>query len=264
MPAGKATEPVDAIDRAIQILDAFTIENPELGVAELSRLLGLKRSTVHRALTTLEAGGLLRQAPTTQKYSLGPKILNLARVAESNLSLASVALPGMRALRDYCNETVALHVLEGRRRVVIRQVESTHDLRRTYRQMGKPLPLHAGSPGRVLLAYLPPDELRSILDEIPLVAYTPRTLTDRSQLLAELEEIRKRGFAMSAGEHSHDISSVSCPVRNHQGRVIACINISGPVSRLTEAKCYEYLGRLREVALSVSRQLGYAGPPDED
>ena len=262
MALRKTTEPVDAIGRAIRILDAFTVDQPELGVAELSRLLGIKRSTVHRALTTLEAGGLLRQMASTQKYTLGPKILSLAHVAESQLSLANLALPGMRALRDFCNETVGLHVLEGYGRMVVAQAESTHDLRRTYREMGKLLPLHAGSPGKVLLANLPPEEIQRVLEHGRLTAFTPNTTVDQAALMAELELIRRQGYAITAGEHTLGISSVSCPVRDQHARAIASINISGPTFRLTEPKCREYLPRLMEVAASVSRQLGYCGPID--
>jgi DNA-binding IclR family transcriptional regulator len=262
VPEPRSTEPVEAIHRAIRILDAFTLDAPELGVADLSRRLGLKRSTVHRALTTLEAGGLLRQTASTQKYSLGPKLLSLALVAESHLSLAKFALPGMEALRNLCKETVALHLLEGLGRTVIQQVEGTHDLRRTYLSLGRLLPLHAGSPGKLLLAFLPAEQAGKVLYEAPLTAYTPNTVVDREALAAELDVIRRQGYAISSSEHSHGITSISCPVRNRQAGVIAAINVSGPSSRFTEAVALEYLPALRDLADSVSRQLGYLGPLD--
>ena len=258
----KATAPVEAIDRAIRILDAFSHDQPELGVADIARRLGLKRSTVHRALATMESGGLLRQVASTQKYALGPKVLGLAYVLQSQLSLSAVALPAMTALRDRCSETIALHVLEGRARVCVQQVESRQDLRRTYHDIGKELPVHAGSPGKLLLAFLPSEEAEKAIDESGLLAVTPLTITDRSKLLLELALIRERGYALSSGQRTPGIASVSCPVRNHAGRVIAAINISGPEVRLTEAKMLEYLPMLRETTLAISRQLGYAGPID--
>jgi DNA-binding IclR family transcriptional regulator len=261
VPESGTTEPVEAIDRAIRILDAFTLDTPELGVAELSRRLGLKRSTVHRALTTLEAGGLLRQTAATQKYALGPKLLRLALVAESNFSLAKLALPGMEALRNLCNETVALHLLEGLGRIVVQQVESTHDLRRTYRSLGRLMPLHAGSPGKVLLAFLPPEQARRALDGADLTAFTPNTVVDRQALAAELDLIRRQGYSVTSSEHSPGIASISCPIRDRQGAVIAAINISGPASRLTRSVALEYLPALRALTDSISRQLGYVGPP---
>ncbi len=255
----KPTASVEAIERAVRILDAFDVDRPELGVAEVARLLGLKRSTVHRALVTLESGGLLRQVAATQKYTLGPKVLSLAYVLQSQLSLVSIALPYMRTLRDRCNETIALHLLDGHHRVVVQQVESTHDLRRTYRDIGKALPLYAGSPGKLLMAYLPPEDIRKVIEESGLRPLTPVTITDRQALLRELDGIRQRGYAISSGEHSPGIASISCPIRNQDGQVIATVNISGPSVRLTEAKSLEYLPQLREATAAISRQLGYRG-----
>ena len=185
-------------------------------------------------------------------------------VAESHLSLAKLALPGMEALRDLCDETVALHLLDGLGRTVIQQVESPHDLRRTYRSLGKPMPLHAGSPGKLLLAFLPAAESRKALCEEALTAFTPRTIVDRESLAAELNAIRRRGYAISSSEHSPGITSISCPIRNRLGAVIAAINISGPSSRFSEAVALEHLPALRGLTNSISRVLGYEGPVHED
>lgn len=262
MSSARATAPVEAIERAIRILDVFSVEQPELGVAEIARILGLKRSTVHRALTTLEAGGLLHQAPITQKYSLGARVLSLAQIVKSQLSLAAIALPGMRSLRDMCNETVALHLLRGRSRVVIQQVESTHDLRRSYREVGKPLPLHAGSPGKLLMAYMAKEESQRVIEETGLKPWTPLTVTDPVRLQRDLEGIRRQGYAMSTGQRTPGITSITCPIRSQEGRVLAGINISGPSFRFTETRALEHLPALREKTLAISRQLGYSGPAD--
>ena len=254
------TASVEAIERAIQILDAFSVDRPELGVAEITRALGLKRSTVHRALATMEAGGLLRQLSSNQKYTLGSKIIKLAYVAQAELSLAAVALPFMRTLRDRFNETVALHVLEGHGRVVVQQVESTHDLRRIYHELGKVLPLHAGSPGKVMLALLPPEEIHQVIKETQLQPLTEKTISDPAKLLRELDLIRRQGYATSVGERSDGISSVSCPIRDQVGHVVAAVNISGPAERFSPARALDCLSSLKDATLSISRDLGYAGP----
>lgn len=258
----KTTASVEAIERAVRILDAFNVDRTELGVAEIARILGLKRSTVHRALVTLEAGGLLRQTFAGQKYTLGPKILSLAHILESHLSLEAIALPAMRALRDRCNETVALHLLETEGRVCVQQVESTHDLRRTYQNIGMALPLYAGSPGKALMAYLPQEEIEAVIISTGLRRFTPITISDPDQFRKELATVRHQGYAISVGEHTPAINSISCPVRNREGRVFAAINLSGPQSRLTGAKMMEYLPLLRETTLAVSLQLGYRAPAE--
>jgi IclR family acetate operon transcriptional repressor len=255
----KVTAPVEAIERALEILDAFSADTPELGVAEISRALELKRSTVHRALASLEAGGLLRQDHVTQKYTLGSKVLKYAHVMQSQHSLPAIALPVMKALRDRFNETVALHVLEGQGRVVVQQVESTHDLHRTYRDLGMALPLVAGSPGKVILAFMPPDQSRRIVGK-QLQPLTENTIIDVHELLCQLDEIRRHGYATSVGEHSSGISSVSCPVMNQESRVVASVNISGPAERFARARALECLPFLKEATRYISRELGYAGP----
>ncbi len=254
------TASVEAIERAVRILDSFSVDRPELGVADVTRALGLKRSTVHRALATLEAGGLLKQDPVSQKYSLGSKVLKLAHVLQSQLSLSTIAYPHMKRLRDRFNETVALHVLEQRARVVVQQVESTHDLRRIYHEMGKPLPLHAGSPGKAILAFLPPDEIRMVVEETGLSPITGKTVTEPSKLLAELEEIRRLGYSTSIGERSSGISSISTPIRNREGRVAASMNISGPEQRFTRARALECFPALCEATRAISRELGCPEP----
>lgn len=257
----KPTASVEAIERAVRILDAFNVDRPELGVAEVARILGLKRSTAHRALVTLEMGGILRQTPVAQKYTLGPKVLHLAYILQTQLSVPNIALPHMRSLRDRFNETVALHLLvDGHERVVVQQVESTHDLRRTYRDIGKVLPLYAGSPGKLLLAFMPPEEVERVIDETGLRPYSPITTTDPARLRRELGVIRQQGYAMSHGEHSPGIASISCPILNQEGQVVAAINISGPLARLPEARLLECLPQIREATQSISRQLGYRGP----
>lgn len=255
----RATASVEAIERAILILDVFSVDRPELGVAEITRATGLKRSTVHRALASLESGGLLKQDPATQKYGLGSKVVRLAHILESQTSLTTIAMPHMKVLRDRFNETIALHVLDGQTRVVVQQVESTHDLRRTYHEMGKQLPLYAGSPGKVILAFLPPGEIREIIADTGLSRFTGKTIADPEALLADLEEIRRQGFATSVGERSDGISSISCPVRDRGGRVVASINISGPEQRFTRSRALECLSALRAATRAVSRELGYAG-----
>lgn len=253
------TSSVEAIERAIRILDSFSIAHPELGVADISRTLGLKRSTVHRALSTLAAGGILRQDPTTQKYALGSKVLKFAHVLNSQLSLSAIALTHMRALRDRFNETVALHVREGNARVVVQQVESTHDLRRIYHEMGTPLPLHAGSPGRVILAFLSSEEIRKVISGGSLDRVTEHTITEPGQLLRDLTETRRLGYAASVGERSDGISSISCPIFDHAGRAVASINISGPAVRFTRDTALQCLPALSEATRSISSEMGWYG-----
>ncbi|MGH2736357.1 MAG: IclR family transcriptional regulator, partial [Actinomycetota bacterium] len=206
---------VQSFDRAVAILDAFRPDRSELGVSEIARITGLSRSTVHRLLVTLRRHELVRQLPNSTDYSLGPHVLRLAQVAFSNVNLQSAAKATMLGLRDRCDETVGLHARLGpTTRTVLDQVESSQPLRRTYTELGIPLPIHQGAPGKVLLAHSSPE----LQDEIlagKLEAATARTITDPVKLRAELERTRKNGYALSLEERVPGISTIAVPLFNH-------------------------------------------------
>ena len=253
---------VRSLDRAIAILNAFTRERNELGVSEIAQLTGLNTSTTHRLLGSLAANGLVQQVSGSRRYALGPHILRLAYIASGHVNVQEAALPVMRRLRDASDETVGLHLLRAdNRRVVVDQVESHKPLRRTYTELGQPIPLHQGAPGKVMLAFLSPEAREAILAG-PLEAATPVTPTDPDALRQELEGIRERGYALSFGERVNDIHTVAVPVANHTGEVIAALSITGPTVRMPRERL-EQLGQLAVTAgEELSRQLGFV-PPGE-
>lgn len=253
---------VRSLDRAIAILNAFTRERNELGVSQIAQLTGLNTSTAHRLLGSLATNGLVQQVSGSRRYALGPHILRLAYIASGHVNVQEAALPIMRRLRDASDETVGLHLLRAdNRRVVVDQVESHKPLRRTYTELGQPIPLHQGAPGKVLLAFLSPEAREAVLAG-PLEAATAVTPTDADKLREELLLIRERGYALSFGERVTDIHTVAVPVANHTGEVIASLSITGPTVRMPP----ERLEQLAQLAIAagqeLSRQLGYVPAGD--
>lgn len=253
---------VRSLDRAIAILNVFSRERNELGVSEIAQLTGLNTSTTHRLLASLTANGLVQQVSGSRRYALGPHILRLAYIASGHVNVQEAALPVMKRLRDASDETVGLHLLRAdNRRVVVDQVESHKPLRRTYTELGQPIPLHQGAPGKVLLAHLSPEAREAILSA-PLEAATAQTPTDADALREQLRLIRERGYALSFGERVTDIHTVAVPIANHTGEVIAALSITGPTVRMPR----ERLQQLAELGLAagqeLSRRLGYV-PPGE-
>jgi IclR family acetate operon transcriptional repressor len=242
----------------VLVLNTFTGEKPELGVSEIAGATGMNRSTVHRLLASLQHHELVQQLPESKKYALGPHILRLAHAAHARVNLRSIATPVMGWLRDKCNETVGLHVPEGEfARVVLDQVESYRPLRRTYTEIGgPPIPIYHGAPGKALLAFYPAEIQEQVLSR-PLEPATPHTITDPAELRAELQRIRERGYALSIEERTPEISTVSVPLRNHTGDVVAALSITGPSRRLTENDLVELAPLALEAAARISGQLGY-------
>jgi IclR family acetate operon transcriptional repressor len=257
MPGAKerAGSSVQTIDRATAILSTFGGHKSLLGVTEIASATGLSTSTVFRLLSALQHNGFVRQADD-RRYVLGPLLLQLAHVAASHTVLRDVAMPTMRRLRDQVRETVGLHELSGLcDRVTVAQAESPLALRRTYTDLGSPIPLPQGAPGKALLAFLPRSLQESMLAST-LVRITPSTVTDPLVLCKQLADTRRVGYSISLGERTRSIRSVAAPLWDHTGQPIACLSISAPEMRMELDRCHELGALIRQTAWEISELLG--------
>lgn len=245
--------------RAIAILDCFRPDQPELGVREISRQLDLPRSTVGRLLATMLSAGILSQNPLTNRYKIGPKVLQWSSTYLSRLDLVSEARPVLAELHRITRETVGLYVLDGIERVCIELIESPERVRVVIRR-GERMPLHAGSAGKALLAFMPPELVKQIVAK-PLEKMTPNTITKRKALLEELEMIRKRGYAVSHSERFEDALGLAAPIFDASGKVVGALNVAGPNMRFTEAEIDKYAPKIIQLANRISEALGYVSSP---
>ena len=165
-------------------------------------------------------------------------------------------MPVLRVLRDDTGETAAVHeLLPSGQRVVLDQVESHHQLRRTYTEFGIPVALPLGAPGKALLAFLPLERQQEVLAG-HLEQVLPQTITDPVVLAAQFAEIRARGFALSMEERTPGIRSVAAPVFGYSGQVAGCLSVSGPEQRMPVERMEEFGMRIVAAAWSVSELLG--------
>jgi IclR family acetate operon transcriptional repressor len=253
--AGVKRGSVQSIDRAVAILRCFDARTTDLGISDLARLTGLSTSTVHRLLLAMQENGLVRQT-THRRYAIGPLVVQLAHSGGIPAGLRDAARPVLRALRDDTGETAAVHeLLPSGQRVVLEQVESYHQLRRTYTEFGQPVALPLGAPGKVLLAFLPFERQQEILKS-RLEKVQPATLTDPEVLAQQFAEIRRRGFAMSRTERTAGICSVAAAVFGYTGDVAGCLSVSGPEMRMPVERMEEFGMRVAEGAWTVSELLG--------
>ncbi len=253
---------VQSIDRAVAILRCFDARTPDLGISDLARATGLSTSTVHRLLLAMQENGLIRQT-AHRRYAIGPLVAQLAHSGGIPAGLRDAAMPVLRALRDETEETAAVHeLLPTGQRVVLDQVESRHQLRRTYTEFGIPVPLPLGAPGKVLLAFSPLERQTEVL-AAPLHQVLPQTITDPVVLAAQLAEIRTNGFARSMAERTPGIRSVAAPVLDFSAHVIGCLSISGPELRMPPERLEELGAQIVPAAWSVSELLG-ATPAGRD
>jgi IclR family acetate operon transcriptional repressor len=246
---------VQSIDRAVAILRCFDARTPEVGISDLARATGLSTSTVHRLLLAMQENGLVRQT-AHRRYAIGPLVAQLAHSGGIPAGLRDAAMPVLRALRDDTGETAAVHeLLPSGQRVVLDQVESHHQLRRTYTEFGLPVPLPLGAPGKALLAFLPFERQQEVLRG-RLEQVLPATITDPEVLAQQFAEIRRRGYSMSMAERTPGIRSVAAPVFGYSGQVIGCLSVSGPEMRLPVERMEDFGMRIVAGAWSVSELLG--------
>ena len=200
---------------------------------------------------------LVQQDPITKLYRLGPGVFYLASVAKEGLDVRKIALPIMERLRDVTGENTTLHELRDGQRVCVEKVESKQVLRDTV-LIGDQFPAHCGASGKVLLAYLPAEEIKGYLNSAkPLAALTSRTITDPQKLSAELTRIKRRGFAFSCGERVMDgLCAISAPIFDYDGKVRYSLTITLTPFRL-RAKGRDKLAQLvRKSAEEISVRFG--------
>lgn len=246
---------IQSVERAVAILNAFSAEEPELGVTELADRLDLHKSTVHRFLVNLEAAGLVERNRLTARYRLGLRIFELGGLVLQQMSLWDEALPFLEGLVRDSGETGHLAVLDGGEAVYIEKVEARKALR-IPSAIGRGYPAHATSLGKLLLAHLTADARDLVLAERGLARCTPNTITGRDRLNTELDLIRSQGFAVDDEEYEEGLRCIGAPIVGHTGHVVAAIGIGGPVTRVTPRRVGELAELVMSTAASLSRRMG--------
>jgi DNA-binding IclR family transcriptional regulator len=245
-----------SIEKAIDVLFCFDLQRSQLRLVEISQRLGLHKSTAHRLLSLLKKKGLVVFDPTTQLYSLGPALVDLAWIVLRQQDLRSICRPHMEQLRQLTNETVSLNIRVGNKRVCVEELQSEQEVR--YSQtFGLAAPLQVGAPGKALLAFMSDDELEQALATLEFTPLTPDTITDREALRAELARTRARGYAVSVGERSPWAAAVAAPIRNRTAQTVAAVSVLGPSQRLTARVLRELGVQVMRAAREISAALGF-------
>lgn len=224
---------LSSVGNAARVLKAFTSRRREYGVSELARELDLSTSSVHRILATLRTEHLVEQDVDTGRYRLGLAIYDLAAAVTAGFDLSHAILQPMAVLRNQTGETVHVAVLDGREVVYVERLDSPHTLR-MFLDVGRRNWAHCTGTGKVLLAALPIVDLDRLLDGWNLEAVTEHTITDREALRTQLEDVREDGYAVNLGESEQGVVSVSAPIRDRSGQVVASMSVAGPDTRMDQ------------------------------
>ena len=241
-------ERVAASQRALAILDLLAAEGT-LGTNEIARRLGTAPSTVSRQVGTLVESGYAEREPRTGAYRLGIRLVHLGNLVLLRIDVRTVARPQLEALVDLTGETATLSVAGDPDAVTIDFVPSRHGVQGVT-QLGRPSVAHATAAGKVMLAFT------GRTPRPPLRAYTARTITDPAVLTAQLEPVRRRGFAEAYEERELELNAIAAPVFGDDGALAAILALQGPVPRFGRAPARRALPPLLEAAAAVSRGLG--------
>ena len=247
---------IQSIDRALQVLELFSLEKPEWGVTEISKALNIYKSNVYNILTTLAEKGFVKKDSKTEKYKLGIKFFELGSVVIKNMDLRKIAYPYIEILSKEFNETVHLGVLDKGRVVSIEREESDKSLC-SHIEIGKRTPLYCTAVGKAIMAYLSKDEVDLIVKEKGLEKYTKNTITDKEDLEKELKKIQEQGYAVDNMEHEEGVRCVAGSIRDHTGEVIASMSISGPAFRINESNVLNIAKKVKEYCDCISEEMGY-------
>jgi IclR family transcriptional regulator, KDG regulon repressor len=247
---------VNAAARAFSVLENLS-RRPSVGLEELSRDLGLAKPTVYRFLQTLQGLGYARR-DENERWVMTLKAFNVGSRALDHLDLHKAARPVAEELAEQLGETVHMGVLEGDSAVYVLKIESKYTIR-MFSRVGGRMPLYCTAIGKAILAFSGPGERKAALEGLRLVPLTPKTITTRPKLEAELRLVREQGFSRDAGEREEGIYCIGAPIFDRDGVVAAALSVSWPHFRYEAAKEPAMAAAVVAAASRISGLLGFEG-----
>jgi len=246
---------VEALAKGLRLLSLFTEQRPTWRVTDLAEAAGLPMPTAYRVVQTLTSEGYLDHLPGGD-YRPGVRVLTLGGAALRSLDLVELATPRLQRLAAGTGETVNLAVLSGHSALYLDQVAGSSALQ-SHNWVGQRIPLHATSNGKVLLSGLDDHEIAAALPHLP--RFTDHTITSRRELVEQLAEVRRLGYAVAVDELEMGLTAAAAPIRSAHGDIIASMSVSGATFRLDDGRLADAVDQLVAAAREVSFRLGWPG-----
>ncbi len=244
-----------SLARGLVVIQAFTQQTPQMTISQLSVKTGLSRAAVRRCLYTLTQLGFAG-AEDGQRYALRPRMLSLSQTYTTSSTLSQSAQPILERMSQAYRESFSVATLDGDEIVYIARTHVPSRVMAVDLHIGSRLPAYCTSMGRVLLAYLPADQLEAYLGRAVLTPHTTRTITTVEKLRLALRNVRRLGYAMVDQELEVGLRSLAVPVYAPNGRVVATVNLSGNAPRMPVFDMQtKFLGPLRNAATELGAQL---------
>ncbi len=245
---------VQVIERALSLLEHLALIGTWVGVSELSQATGQPVGTVHRLLMTLLARGYVARDERTRRYTIGPACHFLTARPRFISDWKTLTTPLLQQLAELSGETANLAVLDRDCAVYVAQAQSGR-LVRMFAEIGKRIPLHATSCGKVLLAYQPEMVSAFLIEQMDLRGFTSTTITDVRCLREELKLVRLRGYAIDFEEQEEGVCCLAVPVLDAAERIQAALSISGPSNRLSRERLICNVSHLKQTSAAITGAL---------
>lgn len=247
---------VPNLSRGLQILEHLASCDEPVGISDITRELKFPTNSVFRIINTLRIHGYAVRDEETKKYTLSSRLLQVARGAQSHRSLAELALPVMRQLRDQTQETVVLSILSQGEGLILEEVPGLHPFRFVC-DPGTRQTIHASASTKAIIAHRPEKERDTVVGTMRFPRLTSTTIRGKRAFRKELAEVRRLGYALDRGEALEGVHCVAAPVLDAEGHAVAAVTATGPASRMPLNQLDE-LGRVAAAhTASISRRLGY-------
>lgn len=252
---------IQSIERAIAILELFK-KNKQLGLAEITELIGLSKTTIHTIIKTLEENNLLRQDKDTKKYQLGYSILELGIKQSAELDINKTALGPLQKLSNDQKKICSVGIWDNNSILVtLRTIPHfTYVNAFLSAQPGPRIPAYCSTFGKVILAFMQKDAVERYLNEVDLLPFTPNTITNKEKLIEDLARTRKRGYSIDEREFTQ-IMAIGAPVRGTSGKLEGAISIRLDLENYDKDNLEEFAGPLIRTAYEISMNMGYQPVP---
>jgi DNA-binding IclR family transcriptional regulator len=251
----KRSYTITSLQRGLRLLNLFAGSEQGLAAAEVAKLSGLPVSTVHRFLSNLESSSFLN-CDNAGTYHLGIACVSLGQAARGQLDIRRLSQPYLQELNHRTRETVHLTVRHGLTAVYVEKLDSPEPLR-IHSRIGAAVPLYCTAVGKVMLAHMLDAERESILDQVVFKRLTENTVGSLQELQAQLQRVRREGFAFDLEEHEPHIRCIAAPIWDHTGAVNASLSVTGPAVRMPTSRLRGIAPFIRDIGMRISRELGY-------
>ncbi len=248
------SQSVRAVDRALDILLCFTREEPTRSLTQIAETIQMSKTTVHRLLATLESKRFITRDKVTGFYRLGFRFIEMASLVLQDVDLHRWARPYLKNLSEECGETVDLSILDGSHVMYLDVIESPQRVK-IAAAIGQRLPALYTASGKALLAFMPEDQVRSIIER-NMAENTNRQNISLSDIQRDLQLTVERGYAIAKQEYEEDINAVAAPIFDVNNQPIASIAIVGPSFRFTEDRLPALGESIRKMTQVIAEEVG--------